>query len=67
MLRVYIVVSTNDANVEIVTTLLAESDDQALAIAAKETRLELSELAIYTKAPVTNDPMVIDSTTNYYG
>lgn len=67
MLRVYIVVSTNDANVEIVTTLLAESDDQALAMAAKETRLETKDLGIYTKAPITAEPMVIDSTTNYYG
>lgn len=67
MLRVYIVVSTNDKNVEIVTTLLAESDDQALAMAAKETRLETKDLGIYTKAPITPEPMVIDSTTNYYG
>lgn len=67
MLRVYIVVSTNDANVEIVTTLLAESDDQALAMAAKETRLETKDLGIYTKAPITTEPLVIDSTTNYYG
>lgn len=67
MLRVYIVVSTNDPLVEIVTTLLAESDDQARAMAAKEMGLQLNELAIYIKAPITNDPMIIDSTTNYYG
>lgn len=66
MLRVYIVVSTNDSLVEIVTTLLAESDDRARSMAAKEMGLQLNELAIYIKAPITNDPMIIDSTTNYY-
>ena len=67
MLHVYIIVSNDDRYVERVVTLLAESDEQALQMASKETLRPIKSLDIQEKCTFLDHPQIIDSTTNYYG
>lgn len=67
MLKVYIIYSTNDKFFETVVTLLAETDDQALQMASKETDLPVSDLQIYETCHFLDHAQIIDKTTNYFG
>lgn len=67
MLKVYIITSNDDPYVERVVTLLAESDDQALQMASKETLIPIKNLDIYETCSFLDHAQIIDSTTNYYG
>ncbi len=65
-MHVYIIISTDDPHCESVITLMAESDDQALQMASKACAKSTNMLSVYTKSPITGQPVVVEETTNYY-
>ena len=66
MLKVFIVTSNDDKYVEYRLTIIAESEDQALKMAATYTNKEITDLEVIESADV-DQVGIVDNSIIFYG